>query len=355
MADRSTQWGLPLASVVCPNCNTEFLRADKRMTRCLHCFRAELVEKSADDLPFIGAPERIIPFNADMTLLQQQCDTFARSVWIRPIDLTAENLAQRLQKVFLPHWIVGSRVTGKWQAELGYDYQVVSHIERYASGSWQTDEVKKTRTDWEPRVAEVNLQYDDIRTPALENFPAIIGRVGQYNMGYEIDFSADAMQDALLLIPDRHGDAPWQDVYKVIQQKCQEDSITAGKADRIREFQWQVECPDQRWTHQLLPIYKTFYADDDGNLIPLLMHGHSGKIDGVRRGSMQKAKRYATLIGAVALLLLLVTLGTYFAQLDAVFVWAQILFALTVLAALIPLVYVWALNRQSAESEWIAK
>lgn len=345
MVNLQTQWQLPLAFVACSHCSTQFLRATPNMTRCTHCFRGELVEKSAETLPFIGAPERIIPFNLDTAAIQQSCATFAHSVWFRPTDLSAENLAQRLHKTFLPHWIVSSRVTGTWQAALGYDYQVVSHVERYSGGSWQTDEVKKTRTDWEARAAKIDLQYSDIRTPALHAFSDLTNRIGSFNMGYEVDFSADNLQNALLHIPDRHGDAAWQDVFQVIHQNCQRDSIAAGAADRIQDFQWQVECPDQKWTHQLIPVYKTYYTDDEGNIIPLLMHGNSGKVDGVRRASMQQAKRYTKIIGVIFLVLLLVTLGAFFIELEAVFALTQILLILAALAALFPPVYVWAVNR----------
>lgn len=338
----------------CPHCKTQFLHPNEALTQCRHCFRAELVEKSADTAPHIGNLERAIPFSASSETLHTTCRRFTRSVWVRPTDLTVENLLARRVQTFLPHWIIGTRVTGTWQAELGYDYRVISHVERYANNHWRTAEVEKVRIDWEPRAARINLHYDDIRTHALQTLPQITTQIGTFPNGNEIEFAPAMMQSAHLRVPDRHGEQPWQDVVDVLHRNCQRDGVNAGTANHIRTFEWNVEYPDQAWRHQLLPLYTTYYSDDDGNRIPLILHGTTGAIHGIRRGSMQTAKRFAQILGALTLVLLLIVVGLYFTDFVQAF---EVFTVFTVLLALLtpsPLLYVWLLNRQSVQSEWVA-
>ena len=98
-------------------------------------------------------PELYLPHQIQKGHLQRPLNEFIGSIRFRPPDLTLANLTNRLEKIYWPMWLVVAEVEGQWEAEIGMDYDVVSHQERFGDGAgWQTREVKETRIRWEPRV-----------------------------------------------------------------------------------------------------------------------------------------------------------------------------------------------------------
>ena len=59
----------------------------------------------------------------------------------------------------------------------------------------------------------------------------------------------------------------------------------------------------------LLPLFATFYKDDEGRSQPVLVNGQSGQISGARRASMKTGQRAAPSMLAAAMVIFLVSLG----------------------------------------------
>jgi hypothetical protein len=59
---------------------------------------------------------------------------------------------------------------------------------------------------------------------------------------------------------------------------------------------------------RLVPVYTTYYEDDEGRAQALLINGQTGQMDGPRRASMKCARRRAFTIGIVALGILAISL-----------------------------------------------
>ena len=86
---------------------------------------------------------------------------FSQGIPYPPADLSPENLQQRLQRLFIPAWLVDASALASWQAEAGFNYEVVSHQEKYSDtqGGWRTQEVKEPRVRWEPRLGKLERTY----------------------------------------------------------------------------------------------------------------------------------------------------------------------------------------------------
>ena len=123
-----------------------------------------------------------------------------------------------------------------------------------------------------------------------------------------------------------------------------DDCRRAASGDHLRDFKWSAEFAGQNWTQLLLPLYSTYYLDDDGQPQILLINGQTGILNGRQQASMKRAYRTAGAIGAVAILLFLVGLVLTFIEVGGGETAVSLSF-FTLLAALIPIIYVWQFNR----------
>ncbi len=347
-------WGLDLQAGLCQRCDWTFVfRSGSAPEHCPQCFEAplEILDPATHALPLMYAPELALPFDLSGDRIAQGILAFGRRIPFAPHDLRPENLVGRLQKVYLPMWLVDVQAETTWEAELGHDYEVVSHQERFSEHQgWATQEVQETRVRWEPRLGTLKRRYDNLPAPALEEGWRLSERLGEFQIQSPMPYDSALLDETVVRLPDRPPDDAWSAAVPGLQAAASEEVRQAAGADHIRQFRWGLSEPLRNWTLMLLPVYSTFYRDDEGQAQPILLHGQSGRISGPRRASMQRARRAAGWILAAAGLLLLASLGVSAAGLflpPMLPIGAAGLF-LTVLVGLlaaIPLLRAWAFNR----------
>lgn len=349
-------WGRPLRAVVCQRCDWQYLAPiDEDPLRCPHCFQTALAPLANPEraLPYVRPPELVIPFSLSKELLDRRVTAFAEGIPFPPQDLTPPTLRSRLRALYLPLWLVDVETEARWESEAGFDYQVVSHQERYADhqGGWRTREVEETRVRWEPRVGELRRTYANVTAPALEADSVLRQRLGEWDWQRARPYDATAIAKALLRLPDRTPHDAWSAAVPTLRKRAAEECRRAAGADHIRQFHWTPTYAEQHWTLLLAPVYTTYYMNDEGVAQTVLIHGQTGRLYGARRGSMKRAQRTALILGLIALGLFLVSLLIAAAGLVAppiaVIGGLGILIALLVgLGALAPIVRVWQFNRQ---------
>ena len=99
-----------------------------------------------------------------------------------------------------------------------------------------------------------------------------------------------------------------------------------------------------------MPMYSTFYLDDDDIPQVVLLNGQTGRLFGTRRASMKKARRSSLLIVVVALVIFLMSLGLALGSLvlPPLIILGGIGMLLSILVgvmAIIPIGIVWQFNR----------
>ena len=355
-----TAWGRDVRAALCPVCDwTYLLPAAARLPRCPHCFGAELepVAEEVMQLPYVSPPELVLPFEVRPEELSQQVLRFAEGIPYPPEDLNPQALQSRLQPVYLPAWLVDVDAVAHWQAEVGFDYEVLSHQEQYSdAGSWRSREVKETRIRWEPRVGRMQRHYDNLPAPALERAAELTRDLGSYRVETARPFSPNVVEHGLVRLPDRLADDAWRDAEPLLQTAAADECRQAARAEHVRDFRWAPQLQGRHWTLLLQPLYTTFYHDDAGQPQPVLIHGQTGKLSGVRRASLKRAQRIALILGGIAAAILLLSLVALVASvvLPPLAVVGAIGIVLGIIlggAALIPLVRVWAFNRKQVSGE----
>lgn len=356
MSDERSFWIETRAGIVCERCDWRYMVVGAAPGACPHCGStrlARLDDDAADGL-CTAPPELVVPYAVSQVMLAQQVAAFAAGIPYPPPDLSVAALQSRLQRLYLPMWLVDADVTAQWGAEVGYDYDVVSHQERYTDGAgWRTDEVRETRVRWEPRVGTLQRHYDNVAVPALDSHAALQRVLGSFRIADAVGFGATTLDDSLVRMPDRTPEAAWPEAAVALQQRAAEECRVATEADAIRDYRWAPTVGNQAWTLLLLPVLAAAYLDDDGVPRRVLIHGQTGQIYGAKYGSMKRAGRASLTIGAVALTIFAV--GLILALLSLLFPPLLVIGVIVALIALpvgagaaIPVMRVSAHNRRQA-------
>ena len=356
-------WGSEATLVGCRQCDWSYLLpVGSEERRCPHCYAETLspLATAVDGQPQAAAPEAYLPFELSDEQVEQAVERFAKRVPLAPPDLKPAKLRQRLQAVYLPRWLVDADVQATWQAEAGFDYEVVSHEEHFDDNRkrWRTREITETRIRWEPRAGRLERRYHNIVAPALEEDADIRRQLGAFDLRKARSYRPQVLKQALVRLPNRSTEDAWPDALPDFYRTASAECRQASRADHLRDFQWSPRFGARNWTQLLLPVYSTFYLDDDAIPRPVLIHGQSGGVSGVRRASQKRARRLA--IGFMLLAFGFLLLG---AGLVAIATWAdgdafQPLGVLCLIAgmasgvgAIIPPAIAWSFNRSQREQD----
>lgn len=349
--DVKAVWGAQLTAVHCAHCEEAHL-VKEVPPRCPFCLEGP-VESQPAYLPE-EPPEQTVDYQVSRTDLRAALERWSKGIWFRPGDMQADKLAQRAQRYLVPLWLVDGQVQANWRADVGFDYQVVSSQDRYQDGAgWRSQEVQETRVRWEPRVGRLERQYENLSAPALEDHRKLMGRLGRYNLSRRTAYAPEAASNAAVRIPTLEPEAAWPGAQTAFVRAAQAECQEAAGADHIRDFTIDAQYSGLNWTLLLLPAYVTWY-EEGGQAWPVLVNGQIGHVSGVRRASPRKARNASLIIGAIALLLILLggllsVAGLLFPPLIAIGGVILLVGAAAALAAPVPAIAVWAYNRRSEQ------
>ncbi len=347
--DISALWDHPLQPVNCPLCSVAHLiPKDIQTALCPACFGARLEPQPTIIRP--EPPELMLDFAIKPNQVQVEFENWLKGVWLRPKELAAAVLTPRLTRIFVPMWLVDSKVIGNWQAQMGYDYQVASSQEVFRSGNWETRKLTETRIRWETRLGTVERGYHNLRVPALEEHSHLMKGLGKYKLEAASNYSGDSLAHASIRVPSLLPEAAWPLAKSGFDHLTANDCQKASGAQHIDEFVIAAQYQERHWTQLLLPVYATAYRDDDGLVHPILINGQNGKIFGVKRASQRQARNWSLGLLVVALICFMV--GLLFAAgaamlpllgaISLLFFGAALLVGVT---APIPAIWAWNFNR----------
>ncbi len=345
---------LPGELLLCSSCDWRFVPGPQvTLARCPRCAGSDLVslERGEDPLA-LHPPELAVPFTVTPATLTTQIRRFAQDIPFPPPDLAPETLQARLQRLYLPMWLVDCDVTAHWQAEVGFDYEVLSHQERFADGAgWQTRQIRETRVRWEPRAGTLQRHYANTTAPAQAAHASLQRALGDVDLSAAVAFTPEALEGAVVREPDRAPETAWPDAESVVRERATDDCRRATGADHLRDFRWAPTHTGHHWTLLLLPVLATAYLDDEGRPQRVLINGQTGRVYGAKRASASRAGRRAAIIGGIALALFVISLigallSVLLPPLLIVGIVGAVAAILVGIAAVVPIARVWAFNRR---------
>lgn len=306
----SDLWKLPYQPLGCRSCGQAFLApADWNGRACPYCLQGQLEPQPARLRR--EPPELVLSFQRKPVDLRPALLTFTRGVWLAADDFSPAVLQDRLTPFFWPMWLVDGTVNGAWQAGLGFDYQVKSSQESYGSGSWQSRDVIETRIRWEPRLGEIERRYNNLAAPAVSDEARLTALIGGCPIEQARGYDPALLKGAALRIPDLTPQETWPQAQAAFDRAAASDCRQAGGGQHLRDFKGQVHYDELNWTQLLLPMYVTYYSDDHGKRVPVVINGVTGQVGGRRLASQRKGLHWAGVSLLLAVTLFVLALVTY--------------------------------------------
>ncbi len=346
-------WGTSLHPAGCPACGRVYLVESARIGQnCPICAREKLQAQQALLRP--EAPELLASFRYPLNNLHPALEKFVNEVWLRPGDFETGKLLQRAVPVYWPMWLVDGEVVGHWQAEAGFDYQVKSSQESYGNSGWQTREVVETRIRWEPRAGQIQRQYNNIAIPAISEQNHLLKRTGTYQPNQAQAYRPEDVKGAVLRVPDLAPENAWPLAQTQLDDAAEAECQQAIRAQHFRNFSLRAGYESLHWTQLLLPLYVTWYTDDDGKPHTLYLNGQSGVIGGVRLASQKKGWQIAGYVLAIAAVIFLIALGLagiglFFPPVMIFGIVVGVFAMLIACAAILPAAWPWQWNRNQVD------
>lgn len=356
MMKLDTAWGFPTQLLACENCNWSFLvHTEATHSKCPNCFQPKIHALDDPSELISYPPEQLIPFSVSNAVLQTGLERFEKAIPYPSRDLTRHTLTQRLERIYIPKWLVDCDVEATWQAETGFNYEVVSHQEEYQSGNWRTKEITKTQIRWELRVGTLKRHYANIAAPALTAFSHLKNVLGAYREGESVGYEPEHARRAAIRLPDRTREDAWPEAIPPLMDAGAAECQTAAQADHIRDFRWEAGYTNQNWTQRLLPMYATYYLDDDNNVCGVWINGQTGQIKGVRRASQKRAMTTALWmvgigVGLFLASLIIFVLGALFPLFPVFGALGMIISFVVGAGALVPIFRAWQFNKRDRSS-----
>ncbi len=351
--DWRAAWDAPLQPGMCEACGAVFLlpQAAQRLT-CPNCLEDQLAPLIVDaDAPEIYAPEALLPFSVDEAALMNQLTTFVRDIPLKPPDLSLAKLRARMQRVYVPLWWVDVEINALWQAEAGFEYDVVSHREVY-SGGWQSQEVSETRLRWDPRAGQLTRPYKNVPVPALQDERRVRHQLGEFDMSQIQAYAPEALgENTLIRLPDRPPEDAWNTAQVTLKQRALNDLRVASQAAELREFRWTVKYENQNWTYVLMPVYVSYYVNVDRERHWVIIHGQTGRVMGERRANVARARLFSGGIFTVAAVLLGLSLVLFLLGINLLSGLLLLVGGALAMVAPIPFFRAWRFNRKQPDDE----
>jgi hypothetical protein len=162
---------------------------------------------------------------------------------------------------------------------------------------------------------------------------------------------ADLLGSSIIRVPDEPPESAWPAARAALDEKAGQECSQAGGAQHTRSLKLQVEYLDPHWTLLLLPMYASYYLDDEGRRRPVWIHGQTGQINGVRVASQSAGWKWAAVLGGIGLVLLILSLilgavGVALLPLAPIAVLLAVLAFLFGIAAIVPAVWPWQWNQR---------
>lgn len=299
-------WGPSASGWACVRCqHTLLVIGDLDGRPCPWCASAGTLSRADELVPDV-APEKVVVFSVDRLGMEQR---LARTVdrmprMVRPPDLTVKNLRTRLQPVFLPAWLVDSRVQARWHGEVGFDYDVKTHREQFEGGQWRSHEVHRTHIDWEPRAGTLNREIHNVDAPGVRGWERIDRAIGPFSAEAEVEYGVDAREAdhvgrPSVVMPNLSQAQAWQQARGGFKERVRQLVMRACEGQHLDRFELEETHDGAHWTLRLLPVWTTWYRRHDGGVEVIRYSGQTGEAMGKLVASEKKAKR---LVAAAAVI-----------------------------------------------------
>lgn len=293
-ADTGDAFTVHAALYTCANCGAEVVVDDTTAaTQCFYCHNPVVLSgKLSGDY----RPQSIVPFALEKDEVKKHFADFCRKKHFLRREFRTEAQAQELTGVYLPYWLINSRLAAKMDAD-GTKIRV-----------WKVGDTEYTETKRYHIRREGYVEFQDFSAAAFSKrtmelargvLPFDMDKRKAFSMPYLSGFQAEKRSVERAELQSRVHEEMGREVGRLL-----DNSIHGYTTVRRDDLQTSVTQED--WNHTLLPVWLMTYQFRE-KLYYFAMNGQTGKICGSLPVSVPKlaALFFGVAVGIFALFLLI--------------------------------------------------
>lgn len=302
----------------CAACGHHWLAREALV--CPACGRAVL---EPSPVRVDGEPELALPFAIDRAGAVKRLREHVADVPYRCAAAVA--CVEAPVAHWVPLWLVDARCVAQWTADVGFDEQVMSTVERFEGGVWRSSEVEETRVRWEGRAGTCDRRLENVEVPALRRWSAWRRWVTDPSPdGRPVQGARPPTGSDPILLPDLPVDDAWPAAEAALRDRLAPELARAAAARHLRELYLDARWEERRWTWLLVPAWSVAYRDPRGEVRVLRVDGITGAVTGPVVASHRRA---AWLAGALAATGLFCLALSFVVAVPGILLWPLLLLA----------------------------
>ena len=238
-------------TIQCESCGAKTIVGSDTISKfCAFCGSSHII--SLEEMGGIP-PESVIPFQIPEKKATDAFKAWVKKRWFAPSDLKKQNLAGKLNGVYVPYWTYDADTYYSYTAQAGKYYYVTKT--RTVNGKKQTYQERHTR--WYSVSGSNQHYFDDLQIQASKEIdynllekiePFTLSKLTPYMKQFLSGFLAERYS-----VDVKDG---WEDAKGEINRELEmmvRESVLSGGADEVRDVRIAANYKTVKYKHILVP------------------------------------------------------------------------------------------------------
>ncbi len=293
--DKKEAEGDETLTIQCESCGAKTTVGSDTISKfCAFCGSSHII--SLEEMGGIP-PESVIPFQIPEKTATQAFKTWIKKRWFAPNDLKKQNLAGKLQGVYVPYWTYDADTFYSFTAQGGKYYYVTKT--RVVNGKRQTYQERHTR--WYPVSGSNQHYFDDLQIQASKEIdynlletiePFTMSKLTPYLKEFLSGFLAERYS-----VDVKDG---WEDAKREINSELNSmvrAEVLSRGYDEVSSIRIVANYKKVAYKHILVPVWLSSYKYKK-KTYQYMINGENGKVAG--RAPVSAWKIISLILGIAA-------------------------------------------------------
>ncbi len=301
-------WGVERKTLSCQRCGAQTTLSPEMLShQCPFCGSNQVLQaRAAQD---ILRPRYLVPLIITPDEVRQRIQTWLGSSWMTPGGLKRLAALREFVPVYIPYWTFDARATATWRAEVGHTRTRTV----YVNGRRET----RTEIVWRWESGQVSLFHDDILVPGTDKLSQrLLGQTRGFDLQALVPYDAAFLAGISAQAYDVKLETAWATGRHEMRERTRAACRDQASTRRIRNFSMNLDFGEESWRHILAPVYLAHYRYRD-QPFQVMVNGQTGLVAGQRPVDWTRVWLVigalflpGLLLGFVALITLILGLGT---------------------------------------------
>ena len=260
----------------CDNCGASI--TVEKTTAALTCPFCTSPIKIEQDAAASVVPDGVVQFQVSQKDAVRCFKDWIKGRFFSPRELRQLAKMQKINGVYLPHFLFDCETHSHYTAEAGTHYYVTETVTVTRDGKTVQEQKQVQKTRWATVSGEYDESFEHWKANASKNVDEKLVKldfnasdVKPYAKEYLYGFEAENNSIAL--------DSCWETVKKEISQRLNQNIRSQISADEVRNLDFSPDFKEINYQYVLLPVWISSYTFQ-GKVYQVMINGQTGQIKG---------------------------------------------------------------------------